>query len=292
MDLPKLSTFIQDNWFLDNINLHLLQNKGGRYVYKIDCNQGDYVLKMSNSAKSYEEMIRDLYIFDGGREQGFTNIPKLLKGKDSSMVISYEDRFGFIMEYIDGGNPDDTKEDWEKIAQLTAQLHKVKHCKYNTNLTVDAEKKWIQEQSQKLSFGQEYKHLFDDLADFLAFPQTFIHTDIGLHNCAKNKEGEIFFLDWDGAGMGARILDIGFPLISQFVSSDCAIHEENIKTFYKTYFEKTNIRVSKKEKEAIFDASLFFSLIYIPYGNIQKNWEKVKYAVKNKDYLLSLIFMA
>ena len=59
--------------------------------------------------------------------------------------------------------------------------------------------------------------------------------------------------------------------------------------FYNTYFKNTNIPVSAEEKEAIFDASLFFALIYVPYGDVQKNWAKVKYAIKNKDYLLSLI---
>ncbi len=289
MNLSKLSDFIQKNWMLSNINLQLLQNKGERFVYKLIAEQGTYVLKISNLAKSHEEMIRDLYIFDGGQKQGFLNVPKLLKAKDNSIIISYENRFGFIMDYIDGGSPDDTKEDWEKIAILTAQLHEVKHSEYFSNLTLDAERVWIEEQAQKLSFGDAYKHLFDKLIDFSQFPQTFIHTDIGLHNCAKNREGEIFFLDWDGAGMGSRVLDIGFPLISQFVKSNCSINEENIKIFYKTYFERTKIPVLREEKESIFDASLFFSLIYVPYGDIYKNWEKVKYAVKNKDYILSLI---
>lgn len=288
MDLSKLLAFIQENWFLNITNLLLIQNKGGRFVYRIDTEQGKYVLKVSNSAKTYEEMIRDLDIFENGLKNGFTYIPKLLKAKDNSSIVSYENRFGFIMEYIDGGTPANTKENWKKIALLTAQLHQIKDAKYRTSLTPESEKAWIQEQAQELPFGKEYKQLFDGLTDFSAFPQTFIHTDIGLHNCAQNKKGELFFLDWDGAGIGLRILDIGFPLISQFIIGN-AIQEENIQLFYKTYFEHTNIRVLKKEKEAIFDASLFFSLIYVPYGDIHKNWTKIQYALKHKHHLLSLI---
>ncbi len=288
MDLSKLSAFIQVNWFLNEIKLHLLQNKGGRLVYRISAEQGVYVLKLSNSAKTYEDMMQDLYIFDSDQQLGFTNIPKLLKTKDNSTIVSYKDKYGFIMEYIDGGMPSDTKENWKKIALLTAQLHKIKHAKYNTSLTQASEKAWIQTQAQKLPFGKAYKHLFDGLTDFSAFPQTFIHTDIGLHNCAINKKGELFFLDWDGAGIGRRILDIGFPLISQFVK-DQIIQEENIQSFYKTYFKHTDIPVLRKEKEAIFDASLFFSLIYVPYGDIYKNWAKIQFAVKHKAHLLSLI---
>lgn len=288
MDLSKLSAFIQGKWFLTHIHLHLLQNKGGRFVYRINAKQGVYVFKLSNSAKTYEDMMRDLYIFDSDQNHGFSNIPMLLKAKDNSTMVAYEDKFGFIMEYIDGGTPADIKENWDKIGLLTAQLHKIKDCKYKTNLTPESEKAWIQAQAQKWSFGKVYKQLFDGLTDFSAFPQTFIHTDIGLHNCAKNKKGELFFLDWDGAGIGWRILDIGFPLISQFVRGN-NIQEENIQSFYKTYFEHTNIQVSRKEKEAIFDASLFFSLIYVPYGDVYKNWAKVQFAMKHKEHLLSLI---
>ena len=70
---------------------------------------------------------------------------------------------------------------------------------------------------------------------------------------------------------------------------DQIIQEENIQSFYETYFEHTDIPVLRKEKEAIFDASLFFALIYVPYGDIYKNWAKIQFAVKHKAHLLSLI---
>lgn len=106
MDSSKLIAFIQSNWSLSNINLFLLQSKGGRFVYRLDSAQGIFVIKISDSAKDYDEMIRDLYILDNSPKQGFTNVPKLLKAKNANFIIPYEDRFSFIMEYIEGVGPE------------------------------------------------------------------------------------------------------------------------------------------------------------------------------------------
>ena len=288
MNQLELITFIQSYWPLSGVRIVLLQNKGGRLVYKIEAAEGNYVIKISNAGKDEKEIKQDLYILKHGHEQGFTNIPKTLKTNSQNIVVAYEDRYAFIMEFIEGGTPEDRPDNWKRIALLTSRLHDFNECPFKTNFSVDAEKGWILTNSKKLSFGDEYKQLFDELVDLSDFPQTFIHTDIGLHNTAKNKAGEIYFLDWDGAGIGSRILDIGFPLISQFMTED-KIKVENLKAFYGTYFEHTKIPVTRKERAAIFDASLFFSLIYLPYMDVDKAWKKINFALDNKDDLIEMI---
>jgi len=48
--------------------------------------------------------------------------------------------------------------------------------------------------------------------------------------------------------------------------------------------------LSKSKQDRILELSPKVELeTYVPYGDIQKNWAKVKYALKSRDYLLSLI---
>ena len=117
--------------------------------------------------------------------------------------------------------------------------------------------------------------MFDSIPDISSFPKTLIHTDIGLHNTVVNSAGEIIFIDWDDAGVGYRILDIAFPLLSIFVEGN-VFNRKCAEAFYKTYFSETHLPLTENEKTALFDVSLFFCLIYLPYGNADKGWERLQ----------------
>ena len=72
--------FIEKNWSLTHVMIDsLLQEKGGRLVYKILSDEGVFVFKVTSGEKKEEDMIKDMYIFDFAEKQGFKHIPKLLK---------------------------------------------------------------------------------------------------------------------------------------------------------------------------------------------------------------------
>lgn len=117
--------------------------------------------------------------------------------------------------------------------------------------------------------------------------QSLIHTDIGPHNAIKRHDGSIVLVDWDDAGVGTTILDLGFPLICHFVSEDLIFERENAKAFYDAYFSKR--KLSTAERALIFDAGLFFALMYVPYGETQKHWERIKFSLVNKELISSVL---
>ena len=58
------------------------------------------------------------------------------------------------------------------------------------------------------------------LPDLDALPEALIHFEMSLGNTIQRPDGTIVAVDWDEAGMGARVLDPGYFLISAFVSED------------------------------------------------------------------------
>ena len=62
--------FIEKNWSLTHVMIDsLLQEKGGRLVYKILSDEGVFVFKMTSNEKKDVDMIKDMYIFEFVEEQ-------------------------------------------------------------------------------------------------------------------------------------------------------------------------------------------------------------------------------
>ena len=258
LQMDEIAKFIEKEYDLRNISIDsILQEKGGRSVYKINTDKGIFVYKSSNEAKTEEEMAKDMYIFEFSEKKGFENIPKILKTKSANNFVKNDRGYVHIMEFIDNGEPMDNTENWKEIGRITAQLHNFQNYKYETSFTPESEKETYKEIAKNIPFGQEFLEIAKNLPDFKNCSKSLIHSDIGLHNTAKNKEGKLFFLDWDSVGIGITILDLGFPLLSQFLDNELVFKKENAMAFYNTYFE--NKTLSKEDKELIFDAGLFFS---------------------------------
>ena len=86
-------------------------------------------------------------------------------------------------------------------------------CEFDTNEQIETIKTWYSDRKWKFKLDL----LIDTLLDFNSYDQCFIHTDIGPHN-AIMRNGSVVFIDLDGAGIGSKYIDIGYPLIAQFVA--------------------------------------------------------------------------
>jgi len=283
-----IAKFIENKWNLKDVSIiKCLQNKGERIVYKILTNKVFFIFKLSNSSKKKENIIKDTYIFDYAKKHKFAKIPEIQKSKSNQNFEPYKDRFAVIMSFIDSGNPKDNPKNWKKIGKITAELHNLKDYKYKTSFTPESEKEHFLKTASEIPFGKEYMELVEKLPNFKNCSKSIIHTDIGIHNIVKDKNNNFYFIDWDDVGTGITILDLGFPLLSQFLDHNLKFHEDNAKAFYNEYFKYRTI--SNDEMRMIFDAGLFFALIYLPYGNISKNWKRINFAIDNKEKISSVL---
>ncbi|MEO0471590.1 MAG: phosphotransferase [Bacteroidota bacterium] len=286
--MKRIEALIEREYEVKDVRMEaVLQEKGGRSVYKITSDRGEFVYKSANAAKSLEEIQKDLYIFDFAQENGFEHLPEIIKTRDGFNFARGPQGYGHLMSFIDGGEPADTAENWAGIGAITAKFHSLSDYPYTSSFTPESENETYPEVAKSLSFGGEYMTLANQLPDFQQCSQSLIHTDIGLHNIAQDRKGTLYFLDWDGVGLGITILDLGFPLLSQFLNDKLFFRKELAVAFYRTYFQHRHLPTV--DKELIFDASLFFQLIYLPYDDVEKNWQKIQFAVKHKADLIAVI---
>ncbi len=280
--------FIEKNRNLTDVKIDsLLQNWWDRFVYKISSKEWIFVFKLSWEEKTEQNIIKDLYIFDYSERNNFVYLPNLLRTKEDKNYIKYKNRFAFMMEFIDWWEPENNTKNWKEIWKTMAKLHNLKNYKYETGFTPKSEKEIFKQTAKDLPFENEYLKLVNWLPNLDNCSKSVIHSDIWLHNTIQNKEWKIFFIDWDDCWIWITILDLWFPLISIFLNHDLQFDNENAKAFYNSYFE--NRKLPEEDKNMIFDAALFFVLMYIPYWDKDKNWKRIQFAIKNRDMISSVL---
>lgn len=289
MDENIFSKEIFENfWPLSDVKIgKVLQKSGERMVCEISAKEGEFVFKIADPSKIEERIINDTFAFDFLKAKNFPHIPTLLKTKDNKNYHKLEGKFVYVMERVEGKPPERTIENWRQLGEIAAKLHDISEYPYKTLFTVQSEMSKFKETADKLSFGKEYMEIVDRLPSFEGLSQSLIHTDIGPHNAIQRPDNLIVLVDWDDAGVGTTILDLGFPLICHFVTEDLIFEKEKAKAFYNAYFTKREL--TDTERKMIFDAGLFFALMYVPYGNTQKHWERIKYSLANKELISSVV---
>jgi len=288
---------IEEKWDISELKIiSEFKTNGGRNAYKIEAKEGTYVLKMyppefeETNIKKYTDALNFI-----SAKSDIKIAPLIYCNKENALYSKINDRYVYIMEYIEGRLLNDTPQEEYKLGQASANIHKI--CDYQHRSCLDVQERILNMKNRfsEYPFKNEYDEIVNSLPDFDKYKQTFIHTDIGPHNAIITDDEKIIFIDFDDAGMGSLFIDIGYPLITQFVQINKAtkvieFNYEKAKAFYQGY--KSNFNISQKDKQLIFDGAVFMQLMYMPcYGieGIQYMWDILKFALNNKDKLLSTL---
>lgn len=111
----------------------------------------------------------------------------------------------------------------------------------------------LQEELADLSTRMQQIQTFD------ACPQTIIHGDGHLGNVVITPTNDYAFIDWEAAGRGAAVTDLGQLLSASVERSDDALHVATIQASIDGYC--AHRRVSPIERELLPDALRFRILV-------------------------------
>lgn len=298
MDIEKV---IEQKWGLSNITISkILQKTGERIVYLIESQKGTFVLKVFHSELTQYEIERYTDVLMFLEKIGYCHAPKIIKLLDNSAFTRVEGRFIFMMEFIKGLKVYENQKDEYKLGAALAKLHSIKGYTYDSNIDVSKHINKMLSRFEEYPFKNEYDSIVKNLPDFAKLKQSFIHTDICPDNALKSSSGEIIFIDFDDAGNGSTFIDLGYPLITQFVQFEnrkagqtppdinkLYFNFKMAKSFYDGYFSVTPM--IDNDKKLIFDGAVFMQLMYMPiFGKeaVPYLWRELNFALENKSLLL------
>lgn len=292
------------NWGIYKFELFkTFQSDENRVLYFVNTDRGKYILKVFDEGLplEYIERYTSVLSFLSDNEKKIS--PNLYRTLKNELYISYSNRYAYLMEFIEGEELRESVEDEYELGKAAAKLHLLEGCSYSSTINIYRSIFNMYSRFEGMPFKEEYDAVIDSLPDFNLYKKCFIHTDIAPRNAIKTESGEIIFIDFDDAGIGSLYLDLGFPLITQFVRfENCElgqipVNTENIiflydkaKAFYEGYFSVT--KPTEEEKELIFYGAAFMQLIYMISSDkdeINYMWAILKFAINKKDLLLTVI---
>lgn len=279
------SKLFEKTWGLKKFRIiKILQERNERIVGLIHSTSGEYVFKTAGKWQNERGVKKDTAVFDALQKRGFRHIPKLIKTRNGEDFVSFKGKFIYLLEYINGKRPKPSIKTYEELGRITATLHSTKDFPFKTDFDTARIIRDLCKNSRKYKFGSQFRKIALALPDFKKFSQTVIHTDIAPSNSIQKKSNEIVLVDWDGAGIGPTVVDLGGVLNE--IIKDKKLNVTNVQAFYRSYFSKR--RISRQEISHIFDGCLFFALFYMQFGNIKKRWERILWMVENRAKIESV----
>ena len=244
------------------------------------------MIKTTNQWSTAKTMQRHTAIFRFLQNRHFDHAPQLLLTKADQSAQPTSGQYAYVLSYHSGRHPKLTPQVCKRLGVLTAHLHRLTDYPHPYLFRVADVVPEMMTQAQDQPFAAEYRRLVQTLPNFELFPTTLIHGEI-LGNFIQQPDGAICILDWDEAGIGTRILDLGHPLLTVFTTEDLEVDKDGAKAFYRGYFSQAEL--TSIELDHVFEAGLFYALRYIIYGDIAKRWRRIQFALAHRDDLVTLI---
>ena len=287
---PLDAHYIAAHWPLTGVRLGtVLRVFDHRHVQVITSCEGRYVLKTTNQWRNDLDATNHLSLPGYLAAHGFANAPRLLPTRAGRLFEPLGDDHVYLLEYIEGRAPDPTTVVYERIGELVAALHTVTCYPHPYLFTYQEVLPEFYEIAQELPFTDEYLTIVDAWPDFDTFPQSIIHGEV-VGNTLQSDDDTLIVLDWDEAGVGPRLFDIGHPLVGSFITEDLQVHWDLMAAFYRGYLHQ--IALTDLELAHIVDAALFYALRYIIWGDTAARWRRILWTLEHRADLEAVIARA
>lgn len=279
--------FIETNWSLTDVKIKEMSSQGmAGTVGIVESKEGKYTYKISGSWKTPENLDKDLGAYDFLNNSGFKYISQLLQTKNTKRFVEVDSKLIYLIKFIEGLHPAFIPETYSELGKITAELHSIKAFPFESNYRPASAIPQLIEKAEKYPFKEEYVAILKNIPDFTHLPIVPIHTEITPGNVIQMLGGKIVVIDWDEVGLGPAVLDLGVGLINHLVTEDLEVLEENAEAYYSAY--RSVRKISDEENKYMYDAALFWACCWVSYGNIEKRWKRIKWALENRKLLEEL----
>ncbi len=200
----------------------LLHARDGQQVFKLDLEQGGpLTVRLCTANRSQEKVLADsgalLFL-----NQAEFPAPKLRLTSQGERIFQWQPGcWGYAQEYIEGENPFMDLPTLSETGWLLGNLHRL----VSTPAEYPVQVGWLEELPVSIhragraatdpvwgKIAYEVAENLQNLPDLSSLPLGLIHTDIHEGNLLRSREGPLYLLDWEDAGLGEAIFDLALVL--------------------------------------------------------------------------------
>jgi Ser/Thr protein kinase RdoA (MazF antagonist) len=284
-DAPDISSCIRRRYNLQDIAIELLNMVPGKYVYRITPATGvSWILRIYQIVNDQSTVFSPfalVHVLTFVEEQQYLAV-RIVRSIDGEAVVAHDGWYYLMTTFIEGVPFDWSLTAFYNLGAALGKLHALcldaAYSLPRAGMLPGRELAYSQKQLERVeplvpaNLQSRYEELLqavtqlDRLEDL---PLVCIHNDCHPANSICTADGQIQLIDWEGAGVGPAVIDVGFLL----ASSDDALpwtplapldiyrpHEERIAAIVEGYCcYRTLIPI---ELERLPDALRFRSLVY------------------------------
>ena len=276
---------IEKEWPLAKVQIvKISPGKDKRVTVRAKSDQGEFIFKIAARHKLEKVLKRDVAVLQFLENRGFRAAPKILKTRSCHLYQKIGGNLVYAMEHINGVVPKSSPKVWYKLGKVVASLHRIHPpAILKSAFTVVSQRTKMLALARKFKMERNYAETFRKLPNFINLPQAMVHTDVALNNAIQKPNGPLVLVDWDDAGKGPLVLDIGFVLTS-FLTAKLKFERIKANAFFRGY---SSIRkIQKYEKIYAVDAGLLFGLSYSIHdkrGIDHGYWRWTQYVARHRD---------
>jgi len=249
--------------------------------YRVDLKNESVLLKISND-KNQLQLEEEQQILLYLNQQGYPYSLRPFALKNGGLVYNYGSYFGVLYPFVPGIPPGPSDYTCKEVGAALAKLHSIKHDQalFSTlrhHETVGFGAQEILNYSQNPKCPPDYREAFlyffpDHLREFIATPfeKGIIHGDLYYDNTLFNNNHLSSVLDFEQAGIGEYILDLGISL-----SGTCLEKGRIITPLVNSYLEGYEaIKPLKAHELKFLDHAIILGLLSISLWRIKRFKER------------------
>jgi homoserine kinase type II len=245
--------------------------------YRVDLKDKSVLLKISNDKNQKElQEEQEILLYLNSCQYPYSLAPvKLLNG---SVVYTYKNYFGVVYPFVDGIPPGPSDYTCEEVGKALAKLHTIPHrpdnlAKLRRHEVVGFGAKEIINYLLNSNCPNDFKSSFldffpDKLDRFLSekFETGLIHGDLYYDNTLFHHNNLATVLDFEQAGIGEYILDLGISISGTCLEKGNII-APLVQSFLRGY-EK--FRPLKENEKKYLNTSIILGLLSISLWRIKR----------------------
>ncbi len=283
MDNTKLLTNLVERYYgAEGTVLQPLASDTGKHIYRVDRANGPrWVLRAyeaASGASAAQALAATLHFL----EEQLYPAERLVCSVDNASIVMADDGCHLLMTtFLEGKATDYSPATLRLLGARLGQLHALPLAAENSpmlpfplaEMRPATEVPWALEQLASVA-SQAPRHLqvwYETLIEALQsidpcedLPRVFIHNDCHPDNTVHTPAGEVVLLDWEGSGLGAAVIDVGFLLVSCDTESPWTPplppDPARIKAVIEGYCQHHHL--TSAELERLPDTMRFRSLVY------------------------------
>lgn len=247
---------------ISNSNYHVILESGK-----------EILLKVSND-KDFKQLENEQRILHVLKKHDYPYSPDAFKTIKDELVYQYKDHHGVIFPFIHGHSPKVTPDVCDQMGRALAMLHSLDIDREDlesirpyaeVGFGAEAIYQYVKSENALEDFVEAFNEIFGDSLTkeipYDMFPGGIIHGDLYFDNSLFDEGVLATLLDFEQAGRGRFILDIGISLSGGCLTEDGQDIDDQLVDHFLTGYEQVRI-LATLEKEYLSTAILvgFFSI--------------------------------